>query len=542
MGSSSKSKNSGGDIIVQGSILAIAQIVVRLIGLFYRIPLQRIAGDVAMGYYGYAYDIYTLLLLVSSNGVPLAVSKLVSVTHAKRDYMNEHRIVFSSLLWTLIVGSVIGSVTFIFASQITKVVYGPEMMEVVPALRVLAPTVFLCCVMSTFRGYFQGIGTMMPTAISQIFEQIFNAVVSVGAAAILVSQGPAWAAMGGTLGTCIGALASTIFLIIIYMLYRPQFMKRVRKDKLHKPQSYKEIYKLLTLTMAPVILSSVIYQISGIIDSSLYSNILTGLGYDPELTSSLYGIYSSKYKMLVNVPLAMATALGLAVVPGISTAMINGNKEEIHQKIAMTVKFCMIIAIPSAVGLSVLGGPIMQLLFNDSSALTRNLITIGTPYLLFYSLSTVTVGALQGIDKMKTPIINAAIALGIHVVFIVILLQFCNMNIYAILYSNILFGFLMCLLNQLALKHYIGYEQEARQTFVIPAASAAVMGVVTYFVYKGIYFVIHINAIATLISIIVAVCVYAVALLLLHGLTEEELYSFPKGTMIIRYLRRFHLL
>lgn len=153
----------------------------------------------------------------------------------------------------------------IFAKQITSAVFGPEMMGVVPALRVLAPTIFLCCVMSTFRGYFQGIGSMMPTAISQIFEQIFNAVVSVAAAAILVSQGPAWAAMGGTLGTCIGALASTIFLIIIYMLYRPQFMRRVHKDNRHQPESYKNIYKMLTLTMAPVVLSSVIYQVSGII-------------------------------------------------------------------------------------------------------------------------------------------------------------------------------------------------------------------------------------------------------------------------------------
>lgn len=541
MGNSSKSKNSSGDIIVQGSILAIAQIIVRLIGLFYRIPLQRIAGDVAMGYYGYAYDIYMLLLLVSSNGVPLAVSKLVSKTHAKRDYTNEHRVMVSALLWTLIVGSVIGLGTFIFAKQITSAVFGPEMMGVVPALRVLAPTIFLCCVMSTFRGYFQGIGSMMPTAISQIFEQIFNAVVSV-AAAILVSQGPAWAAMGGTLGTCIGALASTIFLIIIYMLYRPQFMRRVHKDNRHQPESYKNIYKMLTLTMAPVVLSSVIYQVSGIIDSSLYSNILAKLGYEAELISSLYGVYSSKYKMLVNVPMAMATALGLAVVPGISSAMMKGDKEEIHKKIETTVKFCMIIAIPACVGLSVLGGPIMQLLFSDSSELTRHLITIGTPYLLFYSLSTVTIGALQGIDRMNTPIINSGIALAIHTVFIVILLRFCDMNIYAILYSNILFGFLMCIFNQVALRHYIGYEQETKKTFLIPAAASAVMGVAAFVVYKGVYFVLHVNAIATLLAIFIAVLVYAVALLKFHGLTEEELYSFPKGTTLIVYLKRFHLI
>lgn len=542
MGSSSKSNNSSGNIIVQGSILAIAQIIVRLIGLFYRVPLQRIAGDVAMGYYGYAYEIYMLLLLVSSNGIPLAVSKLISVAHAKHDFTNEHRVMKSAIIWTLVVGSLLGSVTFIFANQITRVVFGPEMMGVVPALRVLAPTVFLCCVMSTFRGYFQGIGTMMPTAVSQIFEQIFNAVVSVGAAAILVSQGPALAAMGGTLGTCVGALISTIFLMVIYMLYRPQFMRRVRKDKLHEEMDYGEIYKMLGLTMAPLILSSVIYQISGIIDSSLYSNTLTNLGYDPELISSLYGVYSSKYKMLVNVPLAMATALGLAVVPGISTAMVTGNKDEIQQKIQTTVKFCMIIAIPACVGLSVLGGPIMQLLFNDSSKLTSNLITIGTPYLLFYSLSTVTIGALQGIDKMRTPIINSAIALVIHIIFIVILLRFCDMNIFAILYSNILFGFLMCLLNQMALKHYIGYDQEVKYTFLIPAAAAAIMGVVAFLVYRVVYLVIHMNAIATLLAIPAAVLVYGVALILMKGLTEEELYMFPKGTMLIQLLRRFRLL
>ena len=348
--------------------------------------------------------------------------------------------------------------------------------------------------------------------------------------------------MGGTLGTCIGALASTIFLIIIYMLYRPQFMRRVHKDNRHQPESYKNIYKMLTLTMAPVVLSSVIYQVSGIIDSSLYSNILAKLGYEAELISSLYGVYSSKYKMLVNVPMAMATALGLAVVPGISSAMMKGDKEEIHKKIETTVKFCMIIAIPACVGLSVLGGPIMQLLFSDSSELTRHLITIGTPYLLFYSLSTVTIGALQGIDRMNTPIINSGIALAIHTVFIVILLRFCDMNIYAILYSNILFGFLMCIFNQVALRHYIGYEQETKKTFLIPAAASAVMGVAAFVVYKGVYFVLHVNAIATLLAIFIAVLVYAVALLKFHGLTEEELYSFPKGTTLIVYLKRFHLI
>ena len=116
------------------------------------------------------------------------------------------------------------------------------------------------------------------------------------------------------------------------------------------------------------------------------------------------------------------------------------------------------------------------------------------------------------------------------------------MNIYAILYSNILFGFLMCIFNQVALRHYIGYEQETKKTFLIPAAASAVMGVAAFVVYKGVYFVLHVNAIATLLAIFIAVLVYAVALLKFHGLTEEELYSFPKGTTLIVYLKRFHLI
>ena len=542
MGTSSENTGTSREIIVQGTILAAAQFIVRVIGLFYRIPLQRICGDVAMGYYGYAYDIYTVLLLLSSNGVPVAVSKLVSTYHAKRDFKNEYKMMKSALWWTLIVGTAIGGLTFVFARQITRFLFGPEMMGVVPALRVLAPTLFICCVMSTFRGYFQGINTMMPTAVSQIFEQLFNAVVSVAAAVILAPQGAAMAAMGGTLGTFAGALVSMIFLIFIFVLYRPQLMRRVERDTYHKELPYGETYRLLTLTMGPVIVSSVIYQVSGIIDSSIYSNISTQLGYDPELISTLYGIYSSKYKLLINVPLAMATALQAAVVPGVAAAYIRGDKQEVYSKIGTAVKFCMVIAIPACVGLSLLSSPILQLLFGDATKLSSHLLMIGTPFLFFFSLATVSIGALQGIDKMNTPIIISCIALAVHVVFIVILLRFCNMNVYAILYSNILFGFIATVLNNMALKKYVGYEQEIVHTFLLPGLASAVMGLVVYLLYHGLMRIFPHNSINTIISVLAAIVVYSVALIKTRALSEDEIYQMPKGAKIVRLAKRFHLL
>ena len=542
MGNNKETGSVGGSIILNGSILAIAQIITRLIGLFYRIPLQRIAGDVAMGYYGYAFDIYMTLLLFSSNGVPVAVSKLVANAKGKNDARNEYRILKSALILTFAIGAIVGIGTFVFAEQITDFLYGSNMRGVVPALRVLAPTIFLCCVMSTIRGYMQGIGTSVPTAVSQIFEQIANAIVSVAAAYLLVSRGAAYAAMGGTLGTCIGALVSTIFLFGLYIAYRPRLMRRVRLDKKSKPIPYSQIYTLLAVTLGPMILSSVIFQISGIIDSSLYSTILTDLGYEADLISSLYGIYTSKYKILINVPMALAAALGISVVPDISASMVSGNMDEIRDKIHLTVKFCMLIAIPATVGLSVLGGPIMMMLFGDNSALTVRLITIGTPYLLFYSLATVTIGVLQGIDKMRVPIYNSGIALVIHTVFIYILLKFCNMNIYAIMYSNILFGFILSLLNHLCLKKFIGYRQEIKETFVLPSIASVVMGFATFVTYKGLYRVLHINIIATMIAIFVAMIVYAVVLIRLGGISEKEIYAFPKGAVLVRVLKKCHVL
>ncbi len=537
-----KTNDKGRSIIVQGSILAAAQIVVRLIGLVYRIPLQRIAGDIAMGYYGYAFDIYMMLLLISSNGVPLAVSKMISAARVDKDYVNERRIMLVSFLFTLIIGGILGGLTFVFAPQIVTAMFGSDMIGVVPALRVLAPTVFLCCVMSSFRGYFQGIENMIPTAVSQIIEQIFNAIVSIAAAYMLVKYGAPYAAMGGTLGTCIGALSSVVFLLIVYMLYRPYLARRVRADKVHTADPYGKIVRMMGILMGPVIISSIIYQISGIVDSSLYSHILSNHGYGSDLISTLYGIYTTKYKTLVNVPLALATALGLAVVPGVTEAWKRGNHPAVRDKIMTTVKFCMIIAIPACVGLSVLASPIMELLYNDTTSLASRLLMIGTPYVFFYSLSTVTVGALQGIDKMRVPVINAGISLAVHVVFIIILLQFCDMNIYAILYSNVLFGFMMCFLNQIALRKAIGYQQEVKQTFLIPGVSSAVMGVVTFAVYRGVFLLVHFNLAAIILSILASMIVYAAMMVRLKGITEEELYQFPKGTALIRIFRKLHLL
>ena len=539
MGNSKKS--TGKNLIVQGSILALASIVVRIIGIIYRIPLTNIVGNEGMGYYGFAFEVYSILVILSTSAIPVAVSKLTAARVAKREYKNAQAIFKCSFKFAAALSGTLALITFIGAPWISKFMFG-GITEVAPALRVLAPTVFVCAVMGVFRGYTLGLGNMAPTALSQVVEQIFNAIVSVAAAAILISRGAAYGAAGGTMGTFMGAVASLVFLYFVYSSNRPQLARRVKKDPTKKVMDDKTIYKMIAATIIPLVLTSTIYQISSLLDSALFSNILNAIGYQSSFISSLYGIYSSKYQLLINLPLGITTALTVAMMPGISGAIALKQKERVREQIDTVIRLTMIIAIPCAVGVAVMGGPIMQMLFNDTTTLPGRMLMIGAVTIIFYALSTLTSTILQGSDHMRVPVINAAISLGIHIVFTVVLLAFADLHIFALIYGNIVFSFCMCMLNLRSLSKLINYQMDIPKMCGAPAIASLLMGAVTFFVYKGCLYVLHSNLISTLIAIVIAVIVYALFMILTHGVTEEELYMFPKGDAIVRILYRLHLL
>ncbi|MDF2804985.1 MAG: hypothetical protein K0S61_4890, partial [Anaerocolumna sp.] len=226
MGTSKKS-----DFLVQGSILAIASIIVRLIGLLYRLPLTNIIGDEGMGYYSQAFSIYNIALILSSYSLPLAVSKLVATRLANKEYRNSYRIFLCSLGFAVLVGTIMSLIVFFGADFLATVIFKTPGSAI--PLKILAPTIFVFAV----RGYFQGKRTMVPTAISQILEQVINAVVSIVAAYYFISERSAsdsmsaYGAAGGTLGTFVGASVALIFLAFIFALYKPIIDRQMKKDK-----------------------------------------------------------------------------------------------------------------------------------------------------------------------------------------------------------------------------------------------------------------------------------------------------------------------
>lgn len=556
-------RNKSNHFLVQGSILAATSLIVRIIGLLYRIPMTNIIGDEGMGLYNMTFEIYNIALILSSYSLPMAVSKLVAVRTSNKEHRNAYRIFLSAMTIAISVGLIATLIIFIGADFIATVFY--DNANIALPLRVLAPTIFVFAIMGVLRGFYQGKNTMIPTAISQVLEQIINAVVSVVAAYLLVKNFNAsinvvsYGAAGGTLGTFSGACIGLLFLIFVFVLYKPVINKQMRSDKESTRESYKTIFKLLFITIAPIILSQTVYQISGFLDGVLFmqimgtkeiatfdmevlKNAVSGQLYTDDFRSTLMGIYGTKYRLLTNVPVAIATAIAASIVTTIAAAHARGMQEAIRNKTHVAIKFNMIIAIPSAVGMGVLASPILQLLFGDSNRLPANFLKLGAISIIFYALSTISTAILQGINKLKLPVINSAISLGFHIILVIVLLSFTPLSAYALVIGNVTFAMVVCILNWISIAKYLDYQQEIIKTFVIPTVSSGLMGIITYFVYQGLYLLTDSNSLSTLIAILVAILVYLLLLVFLKGVEEDELASIPKGGTIIRILKRLHLL
>lgn len=522
-----------------------------MIGLLYRIPLGRIIGDVGNSYYSCAFEIYSLILLISSYSLPLAVSKIVSARIGTGQRGDLRKILKCALGFGAAVGAVGALIAYFGADFLTGVLLKTP--EGAICLRVLAPCILIVAVLGVIRGYFQGLGTMIPTAVSQIIEQVVNAVVAVATAWFLFDYGtkidavlgtdtaaPAYGASGSTLGTTFGALTALIFISVLLIGYLKKEKKHTYAEE--STESYRSILSVLVMTILPVILSTAIYNVNGIIDQGMFKGLMNQIGKDKEQIDIMWGVYSGKYKLLCNVPIALASAMASSAIPNISKQL--GNRKAVRRSVGDVIRFTMVISIPCAVGLGVFGGEIIQVLWPGTPDIAAQMMTWGSCSVIFYSLSTLTNGILQGIDQMRLPVIHAAVALVIHVVLLYVLSAVFHMESMAIVWSYVFFGVIMCVLNGISIRKHLRYHQEIKRTFVIPLMASAMMGVLSRFLYKLLFQALGEGKPAMLlalcVAVIFAVLVYFAALLGMHGLRERELRAFPKGHVLVKIAKKLH--
>ena len=548
---SKNKKSESNDFLIQGAILAIAGILVRLIGLAYRVPLLRIIGAEGMGYYSTAYNLYAIILLLSSYSLPLAVSKMVSARIAKNEYRNAGKILRAALIYATIVGGIGFGIIFFGADYFASSLY--QIPPAKYALKSLAPTIWIMAYLGVLRGYFQGHSTMVPTALSQIFEQIVNAAVSVGAAyylcemAVRSAKGDevraAFGAAGGTIGTGAGTVIALFVMLICFCFTAKDRIKEIKGDRLSKKESFSAITRILILTVIPVIASTAIYNINSVLDGMVFGQSMKALGLEEE-TSKLYGIYTGGYLVLVNVPVAIANAMSSSLIPTVSKSFSRGDKGDVNLKISTVIRFATIVSFPCAIGLAVISIPVMKILFTNTedAMLASYLMIIGSGIVVLYSVSTVTNAILQGTNLINRPVKNAFISLIIHFIILYILLFTLKLNIIGLVFGNMVFALSMCILNARSIRKNLYYKQEIIKTFLMPFICAGVMGIIVYMVYCYTSVKTNSRLMQTAIPILVGAPVYAILLIVTKTITKNEILQMPMGRMMVNILQKVRLL
>lgn len=549
---SDNKKKTATNFAMQATILAIASIVSKLIGMLYNIPFANMLGPVGNGYYGRAQTIYAFILLIATFSIPSAVSKIMAEYIQKGEYKNVNRIFKGSMLYVLVVGGFAALFTYFAAPLLVTE-------NAVPALRILAPTVFISGFLSVYRGYFQAYGNMVPTSVSQIVEQVFNAVFSIGAAVIFIKIATAkgqntdiYGAAGGTLGTGIAAIAGLIYIVFLFQRRKKELTASIKSDTSDSVMSYKEVIRLLLMIATPIILSSAIYNINVPLDMTIHDKILYAIGTNKELVDGQYGLYSRYYLVLANVPIAMAAAIASAVIPGISGAYATGNKAECNRKITQSMQLAMTLTVPCAFGFAVLGRQIVALVYYRLNTADNHtvayLLLFGGISIVIYGISSVLNGVLQGIGKVNVPVISSLTALVLHILVLVPMLLL-GFGTYSLIAATAFYAIVVVYMNYRCVKKELDYHIDWKTILWVPVGAAAIMGAVAYISYKLLFMLLCMftgkfisNAIAVLLAIIIAAIVYFISMIKIGGYTKEMLLAFPKGALLVKIASKLHLI
>lgn len=539
------SKENGNTLVRNASFLMMATLISRVIGLLYKSPLSTVVGNVGMGYFGYANNVYVILLLVSSYSIPMAVSKVISERLALKQFRNAQKVFHGALIYA----SVVGGAAALVALFLGKYLLPVNQQEALLALRMLAPTIFLSAILGVFRGFFQAHNTMIPTSMSQIIEQIAHAIVSVGAAWLLIrsfgtddTSKAIYGAAGGTLGTGAGVAVGLLFMIVVYAMNRKAILKKVKKDKHEREESMGSVLKLIFMMVTPIIFNTFVYNASSYLDSKIFSDILALKKMNSAAVSGQWGEYSNYYISMINIPLALSSATSSAMMPEISSRYITKDYEGANRKINEGVQLTMFLCIPAAVGLSVLAFPIMKLLFPKSSDLSGMLLAIGSVSVIFSALSTITNGVLQAIGQAKIPLRNSAISLVLNVLTVTLGSYFApQFGVFNVLLASIVFAVCMCVLNALSLKKYLGHKNDFVNGYGKPLLASVGMGLVAWIVYYGMYIFVPVKILCLGVSVILAVLVYMILYVIVTKATKEQMRKLPMGNYMVKVLGKLYL-
>ena len=522
-------------------MLMFSQVLIKLLGLIYRLAITNVKGfgDVGNGYYSAGYQVYAVLLIISSQGIPGAVSKLVSNKVAKGKYNEAHRVFKVSMVVFGIIGFIASLLLLLSANFVSsKILNVPDVSYV---LKVLSPAIFFVCVSAVIRGYFAGLGTMKASSISQALEQFFNCVLTITFVYALIGKEPYIMAAGGNLSTTLAILISFSYLIVFYKKNIKEWREESDDVVITTKEENKKMAKMIIATAIPLTVGSVISVVTSFIDTVTVSNCIQ-IAYSGILKSKillekeamrLTGILS-KVDTLVNLPLAVNLSFYSALIPEITAAISKKDFKSASKKISFSISSSLLILIPCAIGFIVLADPILKMLYPNASD-GAHILQIAAVTMVFVGINHTIQGSLFGLGKMYTPALALLIGCVIKIGLNLVLITNPNINIYGAVISSFICQFVVFMIVYITMKRNIKVKFEPVKHIVKPLLAGLIMGAVIFFINYLFNGVIR-NSILTIINIMIGAVVYLISVFALKILSKDEILMLPKGEKIYNLL------
>ncbi|MFO8059580.1 MAG: oligosaccharide flippase family protein [Bacillota bacterium] len=531
------------DSFLRGAfILLIGSLVSRLLGAVYRFVLPWLMGGGDQGAYGMAlfgmpYSIYSIALVLSTMGIPLAISKLVSEASAVGSVRQVRRVFFVSLGLLAAMGAVVTVGLYYLSPFLANQVWKNP--DAYYSMVALAPAVFFVAVMSAFRGLFQGLQTMTPHAVSQIVEQIFRVITMFVLVIVLIPHGLKYAAAGATFGATGGAFVGVLYLGWVYMRHRRELWRREVGDALEGRTGIGDMIREILVFAVPISISGIIMPLMRFVDAAVVPSRLMATGYSVVSATTAYGYLESYSMPLVNVPAVFTAAIAISLVPSISSSLARGDREGIREKALASLRLAALIGVPSAMGLFILSTEIPAFFWRCPEA--GPVLAAVSGVAVFLTIQQVTSAALQGMGHPVLPMRNLMVGAVVKFILTWILAAVPVLGAAGAGLATVAGFLLAASLNLLSLMNRVGPFSITALLWRAAAASA-VMGAVVRFASDALRVRLGLPA-AVGGSVFLGIVVYGVLMLLLGGIRSSDLEMIPRvGSRIADQLRALRLL
>ena len=514
------------------SLLGLAGIICKVVGVLYRIPLAANIGPAGMGIYQQVFPSYNLMLTVSSAGIPVAISRTVASCIARNDVRNAQRVFRASVIMLTLLGLIMSLIMLTFSHQLAAAAGTPESAL---SFMSIAPSLFLVCAMSAFRGEMQGRRQMAPTAISQLIEQVGKVFIALPLATHMYNTGAslmdscARGAAGALIGTSCAEACALLFMISCHFLGRKE-LKSIVQDESIPAESYRRICRNIIVIAIPISIGACIVPFANTIDSYMLVNIMKG--YMPDNDALIrYGVYSGLVLPLINVPTALAMAMSINLVPSIATGVAINDRAHVQRESATGLRFASLIGLPCSVGMSMLAEPILAVLYGNTGRYTPEQIHLGGELLTFSALTIIlftqvqaTSGILQGLRKQRIPMYTLLAGVAMKIALNYTLVRIPGFDIHGAPLASLLCYTVSMVPNLYYVSKYSGLRLSLQDLLLRPGLAAAVMALAVWGLQRLIGFGRLCRSLPLLLLVILAAaCVYVAAAALTRAIHREDI-------------------